>query len=68
MDFAQYQGSSVTVRIGEKEQKPDIWNSESKITNLKAAKGGQIVRMEVTHGMPQVQVGDGVAEGQLLVS
>ncbi len=61
-------GSSVTVRIGEKEQKPDIWNSESKITNLKAAKGGQIVRMEVTHGMPQVQVGDGVAEGQLLVS
>ena len=24
--------------------------------------------MEVTHGTPQVKVGDGVAEGQLLVS
>ena len=36
--------------------------------NIKAARDGQIVRMEVTHGTPQVKIGDGVAEGQLLVS
>ena len=61
-------GSSVTIRIGEKEDKPDIWNNDKKVMNIKAARDGQIVRMEVTHGTPQVKVGDGVAEGQLLVS
>ena len=61
-------GCSVTIRIGEKEDKPDIWNSDKKVMNIKAARDGQIVRMEVTHGTPQVKVGDGVAEGQLLVS
>ncbi len=61
-------GSAVTVMIGEKEDKPDIWNSDKKVMNLKAARDGQIVRMEVTHGTPQVKVGDGVAQGQLLVS
>lgn len=61
-------GSSVTIRIGEKEDKPDIWNSDKKVMNIKAARDGQVVRMEVTHGTPQVKVGDGVAEGQLLVS
>ena len=30
-------GSSVTIRIGEKEDKPDIWNSDKKVMNIKAA-------------------------------
>ncbi len=61
-------GSSVIIRMGEKVDKPEIWNSDNKVTNIKAARDGQIVRMEVTHGTSQVRVGDGVAEGQLLVS
>ena len=31
-------GSSVTIRIGEKEDKPDIWNNDKKVMNIKAAR------------------------------
>ncbi len=61
-------GSTVTVCIGEKEDKPEIWNSDSKIMNITAAKDGQVIYVEATHGTPQVKAGDGVAKGQLLVS
>lgn len=61
-------GSAVTIRMGEKVDKPEIWNSDNKVANIKATRDGQILRMEVTHGTAQVKVGDGVAEGQLLVS
>lgn len=61
-------GSAVIIRMGEKVDKPDIWNSDNKVTNIKASKDGQIIRMEVTHGTAQVRVGDSVVEGQLLVS
>lgn len=62
-----HQGSVVTVELKESIRKPDIID-ETVPCNLIASKGGIIEELEVYDGKAMVKKGDGVAEGDLLIS
>lgn len=61
-------GCSAEVRLQEKTEKPKIEEKKFTVCNIKAAATGQIVKLEVYTGTPQVKEGDAVVEGQLLIS
>ena len=60
-------GSVVRVSLAEGVEKPDValWKQPG---NVKAAFSGQILRLEVYAGTAQVNDGDAVTQGQLLIS
>ena len=60
-------GNTVEIIVREGDAKPEV-EDPSAYSNVVAAKSGQIVRMDVYHGKALVKLGDGVAEGQLLIS
>ncbi len=60
-------GSTVEIIVQDGDAKPEV-EDPSEYSNVVAAKSGQIIRMDVYHGKALVKLGDGVAEGQLLVS
>lgn len=60
-------GNTAKIRLQEGIEIPEVENTEHPV-NVLAAKSGQIIAMDVYHGTPLVQVGDAVAEGDLLVS
>lgn len=60
-------GTDAYVELSESVKVPEILPLD-KPCNLKAVKGGQIVKLEVANGDKKVKIGDGVAKGQLLVS
>lgn len=60
-------GNTVTIRMDEGDPIPEVEDA-GKFSNVLSKKNGQIVRMDVYHGTAQVQVGDAVAEGELLIS
>ena len=60
-------GSRATVLILEREEKPEIYE-EADAADIVAAKTGVIARMSVLSGKPQVNPGQAVVEGELLVS
>ncbi len=59
-------GNTATVEISESYDIPQILDESP--CNLKAVKTGQIIKMDVRQGKNAVNLGDGVAKGQLLVS
>lgn len=59
-------GSTAYVRVRERRYPPDIV-PQAVPCNVKAARDGQVIRMEVQAGKPMVQVGEAVTAGQLLV-
>lgn len=59
-------GSTAQIEINETVSKPDM--TDNSITNVKAAMDGIIVRVEVLGGWAEVQEGDAVAAGDLLIS
>lgn len=60
-------GCTVTIELKEKVQIPPLV-AKDKICNIKAARTGQIIHMDVFDGAAVVKNGDAVVEGQLLVS
>ncbi len=60
-------GSSVSVEIKEKVEKPEILK-QGEFCNIVAAQDGQIERLETYNGTPMVAPGDVVTKGQLLIS
>ncbi|MCI9575664.1 MAG: sporulation protein YqfD [Clostridiales bacterium] len=60
-------GNTATIRLDEGLKIPEVEDTD-KATNIMSTMDGQIVRMDVYHGMPEVQIGDAVTEGQLLIS
>lgn len=60
-------GSTASIEINETVNKPKIVDHK-KTTNVKAAKDGVIVRLEVFDGWAAVQEGDAVTAGDLLIS
>lgn len=62
-------GCSAEVRLEEKVDRPLIVGDKREtICNIKAARTGQILSMDVYTGTAQVSEGDAVVEGQLLIS
>ncbi|MBW7571649.1 sporulation protein YqfD [Caproiciproducens faecalis] len=62
-------GCSAQVQLQEKVDRPLIVGSQGEtVCNIKAARTGQIVSMNVFTGTAQVSKGDAVVEGQLLIS
>lgn len=59
-------GSTAQIEINETVSKPDM--TENNITNVKAARDGEIVRVEVRGGWAEIHEGDAVAAGDLLIS
>lgn len=60
-------GSTATIIIKEEKEKPQVVDS-SKVCNIKAARSGQILKIDATVGQALVKAGDAVVEGQLLIS
>ena len=60
-------GSTASIEINETVNKPNIVDKK-KTTNVKAAKDGVIVRLEVLGGWAAVQEGEAVTAGDLLIS
>lgn len=60
-------GCVVTIEIDEKIAKPEVVDEE-KYANVTAARGGQIIRLDVYEGEAQVEAGSAVVPGQLLIS
>ncbi len=62
-------GSTVTISVNHKEQKPEIINTnDNTVQNIIADKAGIIKSIEAQDGKVVVDIGDTVYEGQLLVS
>ncbi|GHU82389.1 sporulation protein YqfD [Clostridia bacterium] len=62
-----FSGTAANVELSESADKPSIVD-KNKPCNIKAGGAGQIIKMEIASGTAAVKIGDGVAEGQLLVS
>lgn len=62
------EGSAVTVEIEERTMPPEILPDDDMLSNIVAAKTGQITKMEVYAGKEVVRVGDTVKKGDLIVS
>lgn len=60
-------GSTLSLELKEKIKPPDLIPKE-KPCNVKSSKGGQIIRMEIYEGTPEINNGDAVVKGQLLVN
>ena len=60
-------GSTASIEINETVNKPKLVDNK-KATNVKAAKDGVIVRLEVLGGWAAVQEGEAVTAGDLLIS
>jgi similar to stage IV sporulation protein len=60
-------GSTTEIVLQEGDAAPELEDSDA-VGNIVATRSGQILQMEIDHGKATVQVGDGVAPGQLLVS
>ncbi|MCI9641571.1 MAG: sporulation protein YqfD [Eubacterium sp.] len=60
-------GSTASIEINETVNKPKLVDN-NKTTNVKAAKDGVIVRLEVLGGWAAVQEGEAVTAGDLLIS
>ena len=60
-------GCVVTIELEEKVKLPEIIQ-EDQYCNIKAARSGQVISIDATVGQAQVNPGDAVAEGQLLIS
>lgn len=60
-------GSHASVEVKEKTQKPELFPSDMPC-NIKARCDGVITKINAAHGMAEVKVGSGVAQGDLLVS
>lgn len=60
-------GSTASIEINETVNKPELVDNK-KATNVKAAKDGVIVRLEVLGGWAAVQEGEAVTAGDLLIS
>ncbi|MBQ8670884.1 MAG: sporulation protein YqfD [Oscillospiraceae bacterium] len=61
------QGSTAVVQVQERVLPPEIVDKPTPC-NVVAARGGQIVKMQVYLGQSMVAVGDAVAQGDILVS
>ena len=61
------QGSTAVVALAEGVEKPDM-EAWKRPCNIRSAAAGQILRMEVYAGQAEVDAGDAVTAGQLLVS
>ncbi len=62
-------GSTVTISVNHKEEKPEIINTnDDTVQNIVASKAGIIKSIEAQAGRVFVDVGDTVYEGELLVS
>ncbi|WP_312695122.1 sporulation protein YqfD [Caproiciproducens sp.] len=62
-------GCSAEIQMQEKVDRPLITGDKGEtVCNIKAARTGQILSMDVFTGTPQVSKGDAVVEGQLLIS
>lgn len=59
-------GTTAKIELQEAEPKPNI--EDKTITNLTATKDGEIIYIMVRDGWQEVQVGDSVTKGQVLVS
>ncbi len=60
-------GNTAKVEISESET-PKTEEDKKMPCNIKASKDGQIIRMDISQGQKAVNIGDGVVEGQLVVS
>ncbi len=60
-------GSVLSLEVKERIEPPDLI-STSTPCNVKSNRDGQVVRMEVYQGTPEVKCGDAVVAGQLLIS
>ena len=61
------QGTNVVVKIVEAEEKPDIVDKED-FCNIVSDKYAQIVKVSAQNGIPAVEEGDVVTEGQILIA
>lgn len=64
---ASIEGSRLFIRLREKEDTAVAKNDEKKISDIIAGTGGTIVSIVTRSGVPQVQKGDVVKKGDLLV-
>lgn len=64
---ANINGSTLNFEIKERVEPPQIV-PKTVPCNIKANNDGQILRMEVYNGAPEIQYGDAVVKGQLLIS
>lgn len=64
---ANIKGSVLSLELKERIEPPGLILGEGPC-NIKSNHDGQVVRMEVYQGTPEVKCGDAVVEGQLLVS
>lgn len=60
-------GCFVEVAVGESEKKPEI-TDDLRWSNMVAAREGKILAIEAEHGRPEVELGDTVEKGDLLIS
>ena len=60
-------GSVLSLELKERIEPPDLIPTSTPC-NVKSTREGQVIRMEVYQGVPEVKCGDAVVEGQLLVS
>lgn len=60
-------GSTLNLELKERVDPPELI-PKSKPCNVKSSKDGQIVRMEIYEGTPEINNGDAVVKGQLLVN
>lgn len=61
-------GSTVTVEVNERILPPDMYLDNDKACNIVARYTGQIHSMDIYDGQSDLQVGDTVLEGDLIVS
>lgn len=60
-------GCFAEVAVKEGAPKPEL-EQDGELSNIVASRAGQIVKLEASEGRPEVQPGDTVSEGQLLIA
>lgn len=60
-------GCFAEVAVKEGAPKPEL-EQDGELSNIVAARAGQIVKLEAREGRPEVQIGEAVSEGQLLIA
>lgn len=60
-------GCFVEIALKESQEKPEVVDDE-KLSNIVATREGKVIAMEAHHGRPEVELGETVQEGQLLIS
>ena len=64
---ANIKGSTLSLELKERVEPPQIV-PKTKPCNVKASTEGQIIRMEIYEGTPEIKCGDAVIKGQLLIN